>query len=140
MRTREGGWVLLTTPRSVPGVLCYVDGAWGFFTTSPMPDQWGDDWNDAPYEHNAGAPYENEGAKVTRVAWYGPFETPDSDHTNSPWSVEQINAGHIAWLRPSKYGPNSKGQAIFAGATFDAFARIIQAGGGQVFVGVPSDG
>lgn len=38
--------------------LCYIDGPWAFFTTQPLDQQWGDDWNDAPYEHNAGDPYE----------------------------------------------------------------------------------
>ena len=39
-------------------ILCYVRGAWAYFTTQPLEDQWGDDWDDAPYEHNAGSPYE----------------------------------------------------------------------------------
>lgn len=39
-------------------VLCYVCGPWAYFTTRPLADQWGDDWDDAPYEHNAGTPYE----------------------------------------------------------------------------------
>jgi hypothetical protein len=38
-------------------VLCYVEGFWAFFTTRPLAEQWGDDWDDAPYEHNAGRPY-----------------------------------------------------------------------------------
>ena len=39
--------------------LCYIDphdrSAW--FTSCELDKQWGDDWNDAPYEHNAGEPY-----------------------------------------------------------------------------------
>lgn len=38
--------------------LCYIDGPWAYFTTQPVAEQWGDDWDDAPYEHNAGDPYE----------------------------------------------------------------------------------
>lgn len=43
--------------------LCYVDkerdGATiAYFTTQPLAEAWGDDWDDAPYEHNAGTPYE----------------------------------------------------------------------------------
>lgn len=38
--------------------LCYIDGPWAFFTTQSLDKQWGDDWNDAPYEHNAGDPHE----------------------------------------------------------------------------------
>ena len=45
--------------------LCYVpnidDGdlscAILWFTTQPADLQWGDDWNDAPWQHNAGNPY-----------------------------------------------------------------------------------
>ena len=37
--------------------LCYVDGPWAYFTTQDLKRQWGDDWNDAPYERNAGTPY-----------------------------------------------------------------------------------
>ena len=28
------------------------------YFTSDMTAQWGDDWDDRPYEHNAGPPYE----------------------------------------------------------------------------------
>jgi hypothetical protein len=38
-------------------VLCYVDGVFAYFTTQSLKKQTGDDWNDAPYEHNAGEPY-----------------------------------------------------------------------------------
>jgi hypothetical protein len=38
-------------------VLCYLDENWAYFTTQDLDKQWGDDWNDAPYEHNAGPPY-----------------------------------------------------------------------------------
>ena len=29
-----------------------------YYTTNSLDKQWGDDWNDSPYEHNAGIPYE----------------------------------------------------------------------------------
>jgi len=37
--------------------LCYVDLPWVYFTTQDLDKQWGDDWDDAPYEHNAEEPY-----------------------------------------------------------------------------------
>jgi hypothetical protein len=37
--------------------LCYIDSPWAYFTSQEIDKQWGDDWNDAPYEHNAGEPY-----------------------------------------------------------------------------------
>lgn len=36
--------------------LCYVDGNKAWFTDN-WEHIWGDDWNDAPYEYNAGNPY-----------------------------------------------------------------------------------
>ena len=32
---------------------------YAFFTEVPLSDQWGDDWDDAPYEHNAEEPYDH---------------------------------------------------------------------------------
>jgi hypothetical protein len=36
--------------------LCYIDGQKAWFTDN-FEKQWGDDWNDKPYECNAGEPY-----------------------------------------------------------------------------------
>jgi hypothetical protein len=83
--------------------LCYVDGAFAYFTTQKLSEQWGDDWNDAPYEHNAGEPYEwREGDKepkweILKVAFEGSLRTPDSGVENSRYSVQDINKGQIAW-------------------------------------------
>ena len=38
--------------------LCYIEKNFAYFTTQDLEKQWGDDWDDAPYEHNAGTPYE----------------------------------------------------------------------------------
>ena len=38
--------------------LCYVDGNKAWFTNN-FEKQWGDDWNDRPYEYNAGLPYDH---------------------------------------------------------------------------------
>ena len=37
--------------------LCYLENNIMYFT-SDIKNQWGDDWDDRPYEHNAGKPYE----------------------------------------------------------------------------------
>lgn len=118
-------------------VLCYVDG-WAYFTTCPLDKQWGDDWNDAPYEHNAGRPYEwREGVdlapyKVFRLGFYADYQTPgEIAYGNSRYSVEQINARHIPWLTPYY---NDKAEPIFAGETMRQFVDKIQASGGTVYV------
>lgn len=38
--------------------LCYVYDNIAYFTTQDISKQRGDDWDDVPYEHNAGEPYE----------------------------------------------------------------------------------
>ena len=38
--------------------LCYVEGNKAWFTNN-FEKQWGDDWNDSPYECNAGYPYDS---------------------------------------------------------------------------------
>ena len=113
--------------------LCYVDGCWAYFTSQELSDQAGDDWNDAPYEHNAGEPYtpyrEGEDWKVMKVAFDGAFIEPYDMYTNSPWSVDEINAGACAWLRTW-----TDGEGLFAGATYREFVEFIQEHDGRVYL------
>src|SRR5687767_4237066 len=66
--------------------ICYADGRWAHFTTQELSQQWGDDWDDAPYEHNAGWPYEprrpEDAWTLVRVAWDGPYDVPAEGHHN----------------------------------------------------------
>lgn len=122
--------------------LCYVENGWAWFTTQDVRKQWGDDWNDAPYEHNAGEPYAwmsymgergTELYSLLKVAFDGPLETPDAWHLNSPWSVEQINSGAVAWLVTARYtsGPQV---AIPAGTTLAEFIELVKRAGGKVYL------
>jgi hypothetical protein len=129
-------------------VLCYVSGSAAYFTTQSLDEAWGDDWNDAPYEHNSGEPYEwrptvryagstepipNPQPEwfIVTVYWYGPFETPDYPHSNSPWSVDRINRGDLPWLR-DLYGKPPR-PSIWAGTTLDDFKAAIWAAGGRIW-------
>jgi len=128
--------------------LCYVEYQWAYFTTQPVEKQWGDDWNDAPYEHNAGEPYEwrpymgergIEPYEIARVAWRGggDLETPaDLNPPNSSYSVEQINGRQVAWLTDPGYGtrPRVSTPVVWAGTTLRDFVRIIEARGGTIYV------
>jgi len=123
-------------------VLCYIEGSWAYFTTRKLSEQWGDDWDDAPYEHNAGTPYDysdhdkkdgREPWQIVKVAWDGDFEPPCEGHLNSPWSVEQINAGAVAWLRTSRWR-TCKPVIIPAGTTLERFCELIREGGGKVYL------
>lgn len=119
-------------------VLCFVRDQWAYFTTQPLADQHGDDWNDVPYEHNAEEPDEPRDGntwRIIKVAWDGPYRTPRDGHVNSPWSVEQINAGAVAWLIPD-YAPDGA-RPIPAGVTLDEFRERMHEAGGTVYVEQP---
>ncbi len=108
--------------------LCYVKDNILFFTDI-FREQWGDDWNDAPYEHNAGDPYDkkyytefdaewckkNGCGNIKKIAfdhydgWH--IKAPKDGHFNSPYSVDDINKGAIPWLW------NEDAGALPAGAT-----------------------
>lgn len=126
-------------------VLCYVREPWAYFTTRKLADQWGDDWNDAPYEHNAGEPYyysshdEKEGREpweIIRVAYDGDWDTPSTNQHNSSWSVERINAGGVAWLQTSQWS-SVPPVIIPAGATLERFTELIKQGGGNIYTQQP---
>ena len=98
------------------------------FFTDDLDNQWGDDWDDAPYEHNAGWPYdfdtnvicvpfsivythilrENEENDTVIDDVFNNFRNcvlnyPSSFGINSPFSVDMINRGAIPWIWLGKY-------------------------------------
>lgn len=127
--------------RVVEPRLCYLDGAWAYFTTQKLSDQWGDDWNDAPYQHNAGPPYEwgPHDAKAGKKPWVI-VKLAFATNLLQPcdpgggmlrvWSVEDINNFKAPWLRPY---PGDYGQPVMAGATFSEFKRALAEAGGEVY-------
>ena len=122
----------------------YIEGKqeyYAYFTPAPMDRQWGDDWDDKPYEHNAEIPYDDyydeDGMKVEVEMIRVPFMIPDYDEWsvklpkdwggyNSEFSVEEINAGAVAWIYDSM-----SHTSIHAGCTpkefFDKIDRMIKA-------------
>lgn len=117
-------------------VLCYVDGNEAYFTTQKLEDQWGDDWNDAPWDLNAGTPYRfrlidnpkyiaggekammhnnDNPYKIYVVAFHNDWKTEQTD----PWAVNTINSGEVPWLmKPFK--------AIWAGCTLEDFLKQVK--------------
>ena len=85
-----------------------------YFTRLDLLEQWGDDWNDAPYDCNAGEPYENSEGDIIEVPFAfvgseddeGYFSTYPLEYNlpkdygggNCSWSVEDINLGAVPWL------------------------------------------
>ena len=113
--------------------LCYVDNSFAYFTRMELSEQWGDDWNDAPYEHNAGEPYNDEGADILRVAYDGYLQTPCDGYCNSPYSVKAINQGAVAWLY-DRLGKS--GVAIQAGCGIKDFIEKVNKAEGHVYMQV----
>jgi len=116
--------------------LCYVDNNVMYFTDN-FEHQWGDDWNDAPYDCNASEPYERDDDEDEE--WnehhghlrYIGFKSDGwlkiagqlGEPYNVPYSVEQINKGIVAWLFSDDAG------GLMGGATIDeAVAWLKKAG------------
>lgn len=124
------------TTNAADSVLCFVKDSWAYFTTQSLDKQWGDDWNDAPYEYNAGEPYgphsPDENWRIIKIAWDGPFNTPRDSEENSNWSVEQINNKEVPWLITWSW---RKYQVIIhAGTTLSEFCKLIHQAGGFVYM------
>lgn len=121
-------------------VLCYVRGSFAYFTTAPLDLQLGDDWDDAPYEHNAGRPYPDHRENgqtvkhtVEEIAWEGCWLPPCEGVLNSRYSVEGINGGAVPWLRAEPWGEKDAPH-IPAGTTLRRFIEIMQQYGGRVWL------
>lgn len=122
--------------------LCYVEDNFAYFTTQALDKQWGDDWNDAPYEHNAGTPYRFQSYnlergdspwEIARVAFYAPLETPAAKvRGNSRYSVQHINAGAVAWLATDEWA--EKHVAIMAGVSIPEFIEKVESSGGEAYL------
>ena len=93
----------------------YIPGKqeyWAYFTPIDLEKQWGDDWDDSPYEHNAEIPYddmykgeERVETEIVKVPFYIPYSEEgdirfpkDWGGYNSPFSVQDINSGAVAWI------------------------------------------
>ena len=125
--------------------LCYVRGEWGesaWFTTN-LEHTSGDDWNDAPYEHNASRPYHifstkegvlyDEDGVLCEVMFSAHLETPSTGRINSPYSVDMINDGMTPWLKTPSWYKDEDSFEIYAGTSLTEFVRLIKQHGGSVF-------
>jgi nucleoside 2-deoxyribosyltransferase len=130
--------------------LCYVRNNFAWFTTRRLDQQWGDDWNDVPYEHNAGDPYEygehdkkagKPPWRLKRLAYQAPLETPaQAAGGNSSYSVEDINRYQkTPWLTTCGWGDGPT-VVVRAGASIDEFKQAVWSSGGEVFEEVKQAG
>ena len=91
-----------------------------YFTPLTLDQQWGDDWNDAPLEYNAGVPYdhvtdeieEKDGIRFVKKSHEIEILTLlfDADYCSFPWSygnnspfcVDDVNKQAVAWMYDGK--------------------------------------
>ena len=112
---------------------------YAYFTEVPLSNQWGDDWDDDPYEYNAEEPYDdhyvgNERKEhlIIKVPFYVchngyDVKMPeDYGYDNSPFCVRDINAGAVAWIFARSLEPKrADGVAILAGMNpYEFFERV----------------
>ena len=123
----------------------YIEGKqeyYAYFTPVPLNKQWGDDWDDAPYEYNAEIPYddvydendERTEIEIVRVPFYIPYDggwsvrfPKDWGGDNSPFCVRDINAGAVAWIfcHGGHRKSNTDSVAIHAGCSPAEFVEKI---------------
>lgn len=121
---------------------------YAYFTPRSMNAQTGDDWNDCPYEHNAGIPYDHiitkvvdcetcPGLKIAKEIKYieiikVPFSTRSfntsfpKDYSyggNSSFCVDSINRGAVAWIYD--FVDKKHSVAIYGGCTLKKFSKLI---------------
>lgn len=108
--------------------LCFIREPFAYFTSADVTEQWGDDWDDAPYEYNAGPP----DGDIIKLAFDIDLVTPRLSNGNAAVSVKQINAGQVAWLRSDP--STEKRIEIYAGTTIEKFFDLIEYAGGTVYV------
>lgn len=123
--------------------LCYIEDGLAYFTNLELSEQWGDDWNDLPYEHNAGEPYFDDKDQIKRVAFkhYYYEEPKDKYPPNSPYSVECLNEGKAPWLS-SWSTRDSTGEEIlpiYAGISMEEFIDTIIRTDGSIFLEVDKE-
>ena len=117
--------------------LFYIREPWAWFTDGKLEDVGGDDFNDAPYEHNASGPYEWAEFRnvpeysLLRIAFDSEYDTPAE--RNISVSVDAINRGDVAWLAWPSWS-SDKRPAIQAGTSLEQFKSLIRESGGSIFV------
>jgi len=118
--------------------LCFVKYGWAYFTSIPVTDQWGDDWENSPYEYNAGFPSaprkgKHKDHKIVKVSFESDHIDPSFSEDDRSWSAEMINRGDVPWLRSPPWS-ETKLQDVPAGTTLTDFIKIVKDSGGEVYL------
>lgn len=137
--------------------LCYVEDGRAFFVAAEPGRVYGDYWDSAPYEMNAGYPYgilrpsgppEDIKGDALRVLAFDPANvlTPEQmfGYNHSTFTVNDINQNAVPWLTEvawtSAYHDLVRGQenpeqmTLDAGSSMVEFMEFMTAIGSTVFV------
>ena len=115
--------------------LCYIHQKCAYFTTATMEQQaenMGNEWSRGYYANNSSAPYSWDGHTITKVFYSiecGDLQTPEDMDYDTPYSVNEINSGVIAWL-------HGKIVNIMGGTTLEEFVEKVKEAGGEVYLGL----
>jgi hypothetical protein len=112
--------------------LCFVRAPWAYFTRLPLDQQWGDGWERAPYNKEAGAPYDEVPGQILTVAFEGPLDTPDVEGNGNIPSVIAINHGETPWLYTDAFVSKIPIR-IMGGDSLQSFVEQVERAGGRVF-------
>jgi hypothetical protein len=115
------------TERDYEKRLCIVRENFACFV-SDYENVRGDDWNDAPYDSNAGWPYK----EFEQIEVYFDegrcFHRPGASWSQQHYSLDKMREEKIPFIVCTGGGGN-----IIPGMTLKAFIEIIKANGGAVY-------
>ena len=107
---------------------CYGNVIRLYFGVDECEDYWGDDWDDAPYEHNAGRVYQEYIKGYVEYAFPLKYDVCEACYRyfNSPFSKEDMKNRKVACLTISTE-PEIK---IYFGDNIDKISKQIEELGG----------
>jgi hypothetical protein len=118
--------------------LCIIkDNTWAYFTNAPHLSISGDDFDDAPYEHNAGLPYLSDNKyEILKIAYISDLVTP-TQFTDKYYSINDIMLNKaVPWLSNEFLYPQISQSSIiniYAGESLENFINIIIINGGEIY-------
>lgn len=114
--------------------LCYIEDSLAYFTALSIDKQWGDDWDDAPYQWNAEPPYGDKD-NIYILAFQCTLATPAQCGLSV--SVQDINKGTVPWLSDKSYTTGVNIPVVYAGCSLDEFINVIHKTGGIIYLPIP---
>lgn len=112
--------------------LCLILENVAYFTNIPLEEQTGDDWDDSPYDCNAGRPYSRSDDQIIEIMFDSHYEESPSGFHRDWVSVDFVNSGKLPWIRSACWR-NVKFE-IFAGASIKEFVEKLRQADIDVYI------